>query len=104
MLGVLRLKGDLWRGVRYFTDLGRCAPIHLSHPEKHLTSEWSAKMKTTHNRRQTQDRRERELGPPKGWSERRKSVERRLPEVVEIPFSDWLACFPAEELDLRQAA
>ncbi len=44
------------------------------------------------------DRRERELGPPNGWRERRKSVERRVPEVSEIPFSEWLAHMPAKEL------
>lgn len=37
-----------------------------------------------------QDRRSIEAGPPRGWSERRKSVERRLPDVVDIPFSEWL--------------
>lgn len=36
------------------------------------------------------DRRTAELGPPAGWLERRKTVERRLPEVKEIPFSEWL--------------
>jgi hypothetical protein len=36
------------------------------------------------------DRRTAELGPPAGWRERRKAVERRLPEVKEIPFSEWL--------------
>lgn len=36
------------------------------------------------------DRRVAELGPPAGWRERRKAVERRLPEVKEIPFSEWL--------------
>lgn len=38
-----------------------------------------------------QDRRAIEAGPPSGWSERRKSVERRLPDVADIPFSEWLA-------------
>ncbi len=52
-------------------------------------------MKPINNRRSVHDRREQELGPPKGWSERRKSVERRLPEVIEIPFSEWLSRLPA---------
>lgn len=39
------------------------------------------------------DRRDREIGPPGGWRERRRTVERRLPVVVEVPFSDWLAQF-----------
>lgn len=41
------------------------------------------------------DRRAAEYGPPNGWRERRKSVERRQPEVDEIPFSEWLAYRPA---------
>ncbi len=61
-------------------------------------------MKEIANRRQCRDRRDLELGPPKGWSERRKSVERRLPEVVEIPFSEWLARFPAPDLRLKEEA
>lgn len=36
------------------------------------------------------DRRSQENGPPDGWRERRKSVERRRPEVSEILFSEWL--------------
>ena len=61
-------------------------------------------MKTINNRRQIIDRREQELVPPKGWSERRKSVERRLLVVVEIPFSEWLARFPAPVVKVREAA
>jgi hypothetical protein len=45
------------------------------------------------------DRRTRESGPPNGWRERRKSVERRLLEVDEIPFSVWLAYRPARVLN-----
>ncbi|RIX43117.1 MAG: hypothetical protein D3M94_17895 [Rhodocyclales bacterium GT-UBC] len=37
------------------------------------------------------DRRAIDAGPPSGWSERRRAVERRLPAVAEIPFSEWLA-------------
>lgn len=40
------------------------------------------------------DRRATECGPPNGWRERRKRVERRQPEVDEIPFSEWLAYRP----------
>ncbi|MFZ2971460.1 MAG: hypothetical protein WA049_02375 [Ferribacterium limneticum] len=40
------------------------------------------------------DRRALESGPPNGWRERRKSVERRRLEVDEIPFSEWLAYRP----------
>lgn len=42
------------------------------------------------NSRCCDDRRDREIGPPTGWRERRRSVERRLPEVRELAFSDWL--------------
>ena len=44
------------------------------------------------------DRRERELGPPNGWRDRRRTVERRAPEVNEIPFSEWLAHMPAKDV------
>ncbi len=37
------------------------------------------------------DRRRQENGPPDGWRERRKSVERRRPEVREILFAEWLS-------------
>jgi hypothetical protein len=33
------------------------------------------------------------VGPPEGWRERRRAVERRLPVVAEVPFSEWLAQF-----------
>lgn len=39
------------------------------------------------NRRQQPDRRKEDLGPPPGWSERRRRVERRLPEVEELEIS-----------------
>ncbi|WP_162888743.1 hypothetical protein [Dechloromonas sp. HYN0024] len=45
------------------------------------------------------DRRGRESGPPNGWRERRKSVERRRLEVDEIPFSEWLAYRPVRALN-----
>jgi hypothetical protein len=45
-------------------------------------------------KRKGDDRREREYGPPNGWLERRKRVERRQLEVAEIPFSEWLALRP----------
>lgn len=40
--------------------------------------------------RAAMDRRHQENGPPDGWRERRKSVERRRPEVREIFFAEWL--------------
>lgn len=47
-------------------------------------------MRRINEQRSNADRRASELGPPEGWRERRKTVERRRPEVQEIPFSEWL--------------
>jgi len=44
------------------------------------------------------DRRRYEAGPPNGWRERRRSVERRNLDVAEIPFSEWLAYRPVRVL------
>lgn len=49
-------------------------------------------------KRSGSDRRQKEVGPPNGWRDRRKTVERRVPEVREIPFSEWLAHMPAKEV------
>lgn len=54
-------------------------------------------MKNQNDKRKGKDRRTDDQGPPDGWRERRKSVERRLPEVEEIPFSEWLAHLPVKE-------
>ncbi|KAB2928769.1 MAG: hypothetical protein F9K30_00015 [Dechloromonas sp.] len=51
------------------------------------------------NKRAGADRRRSELGPPDGWRERRRSVERRQPEVREIPFSEWLACLRGRAME-----
>ncbi|WP_412478847.1 hypothetical protein [Azonexus sp. IMCC34839] len=40
-------------------------------------------------KRSGEDRRISEDGPPSGWRERRKTVERRLPRVVEISLTEW---------------
>lgn len=48
------------------------------------------------NKRKKDDRRAEEVGPPLGWRERRRTVERRQPEVQEIPFSEWLAHLPVQ--------
>lgn len=37
------------------------------------------------------DRRKIDLDPPKGWKDRRRSVERRLPEVIELSFEECIA-------------
>jgi hypothetical protein len=41
------------------------------------------------------DRRQDELGPPTGWAERRRRVERRLPtaEETEVSDADWALFF-----------
>ena len=46
-------------------------------------------------RRQRVDRRLRDIGPPKGWRERRRSTERRMPTVEEAAVSedDWQKYF-----------
>jgi hypothetical protein len=41
-------------------------------------------------RRTGEDRRAEDCGPPSGWRERRRNVERRRPEVREISFSEWV--------------
>jgi hypothetical protein len=59
-------------------------------------------MVVKNEKRMGDDRRAREFGPPDGWRERRRSVERRLLEVYEIPFSEWLAHLPVRELSEAQ--
>ncbi|QKV58079.1 MAG: hypothetical protein HT580_13495 [Dechloromonas sp.] len=61
-----------------------------------------------------EDRRVEDIGPPKGWQDRRKRVERRIPETVEIEVSEaeWAAYFerrpdqenPPELLDAKSDA
>lgn len=50
-------------------------------------------MNDSKDKRCRDDRRDQDIGPPKGWRDRRRSVERRMPEVSEVPFSEWLAQF-----------
>lgn len=45
----------------------------------------------SNNKRLGDDRRGTDCGPPQGWRERRRSVERRHPEVQEISFSEWIS-------------
>ena len=49
-------------------------------------------MKKSMTRRIASDRRLEDCGPPAGWLDRRRTVERRRPEVHEISFAEWLAC------------
>ena len=63
------------------------------------------------NRSGCEDRRVEDIGPPKGWQDRRKRVERRIPETVEIEVSEaeWAAYFerhpdrenPPEQADVK---
>jgi len=52
-------------------------------------------MKTRENRLGASDRRTIDLGPPRGWQERRRHAERRMPETMEIEMSEseWQALF-----------
>lgn len=40
-------------------------------------------------RRNADDRRQQEAGPPEGWKERRQHVERRQIGVIEISLQEW---------------
>lgn len=60
------------------------------------------------------DRRSEDVGPPSGWKDRRRHVERRIPETVEIEVSEaeWILFFesratpeaPVETLEQVTAA
>jgi hypothetical protein len=65
-----------------------------------------------HDLRNICDRRVDDVGPPMGWKERRRNVERRMPTVNEdeISQTEWLrrfACFVAQrriqEEEIRKA-
>lgn len=45
------------------------------------------------DKRSGRDRRIREIGPPQGRGERRRTVERRQTEIAEISFIEWAATF-----------
>ena len=57
-------------------------------------------MKLSKERRGTPDRRQHEAGPPAGWSDRRRSRERRIPTIAECEVSEaeWLMYFGPKEL------
>ena len=40
--------------------------------------------------RSGRDRRKRDIGPPSGWKERRRSAERRMPEVEELSVAEFM--------------
>jgi hypothetical protein len=45
-------------------------------------------MNKADKRSNNEDRRVEDIGPPSGWRDRRKRVERRIPETVEIEVSE----------------
>jgi hypothetical protein len=45
-------------------------------------------MSKVNKRSACEDRRDEDVGPPAGWRDRRKRVERRIPETVEIEVSE----------------
>lgn len=52
-------------------------------------------MEKKDHRGNTVDRREEDIGPPAGWRDRRRHVERRIPKTQEIEVSDdeWATYF-----------
>lgn len=46
-------------------------------------------------RRDPDDRRQEEAGPPKGWLDRRRTTERRIPQLVEeeVSEAEWALYF-----------
>jgi len=48
-------------------------------------------MATKYDRRTIHDRRLDEAGPPQGWGERRRTVERRMIAVAEVSYEEWAA-------------
>ena len=48
-------------------------------------------MSSEADRRHIEDRRLDELGPPEGWRDRRRSVERRMISVGEVGYEEWAA-------------
>ena len=58
------------------------------------------------NRRDRIERRDQDLGPPSGWKDRRRSVERRMPEIREIamPAAEFIAILRSTQEALRRAA
>ena len=56
-------------------------------------------------RRTRHERRDQELGPPAGWKDRRRSVERRLPLIQEIEMTaaEFLEILRARKDALRQS-
>lgn len=51
-----------------------------------------------------EDRRTEDVGPPTGWRDRRKGVERRIPvtEEVDVTDSQWATYFGSRSLDAAE--
>jgi hypothetical protein len=49
----------------------------------------------------TAGRRSEDKGPPSGWTERRRAVERRKPEVRELSFAEWIASMRQKSYDVQ---
>lgn len=45
-------------------------------------------MSNKFERREADDRRQEEFGPPQGWRDRRRRTERRIPEIDEFEVSE----------------
>lgn len=60
----------------------------------------------SNNLRQLDDRRANDLGPPSGWRERRRTVERRLPTIEEgtVSLREWHQHFLAFVAQRKSAA
>lgn len=63
--------------------------IDVGAPERRSSEERRQVEKGPPERRLNEDRRDAEQGPPPGWKDRRRTPERRVPEVAEIPFEVW---------------
>lgn len=65
----------------------------------------SFSMKPKDCRRKSDERRQLDSGPPAGWKERRRAVERRLPGVEEVEMSEneFFALLMRNRQKLREA-
>lgn len=52
------------------------------------------------------DRRQHEIGPPRGWKDRRRTTERRIPEIEECEVSEaeWLLYFGSTTTTTREGS
>jgi hypothetical protein len=55
-------------------------------------------------RRLAVDRRLAESGPPSGWRDRRREAERRIPEVLDAAFAEWVRLRVVRERTTGSAA